>query len=83
MVDHKMALLNRLWKRNIKAEMLYNTKPKPQKQLGYALQNQIPFIIWMGQDEIDAGQFKIKVLFVCLALEHVPGRRRAGEGGVH
>lgn len=62
MLQHKLKLINELWERQIKAEMIYNEKPKPQKQLGYSLENQIPFIIWLGEDEIKKDVVNLKVI---------------------
>lgn len=60
-LPHKLKLINELWDQQIKAEMIYNEKPKPQKQLGYALENQIPFILWIGEDEIKKDIVNLKV----------------------
>lgn len=60
-LPHKLKLINELWDHQIKAEMIYNEKPKPQKQLGYALENQIPFILWIGEDEVKKDVVNLKV----------------------
>lgn len=57
----RFKLCKLLWDNNIKAEMLYNDNPKPQKQLSYALENYMPFILWIGEDEIKNNKVKIKV----------------------
>ena len=61
MVFHKLKLLNELWENGIKAETIYNEKPKPQKQLGYALENYVPFIVWMGENELKENKCNLKV----------------------
>ena len=79
MLPHKLRLVNELWEQNIKTEMIYNEKPKPQKQLGYALENQIPFIIWLGEDEVKKNIVNLKVfdlffkiLFIQMLVLKVP-----------
>jgi len=61
MLTHKLKLIKELWEANMKAEMIYNEKPKPQKQLGYSLENQIPFILWIGEDEVKKNVINVKV----------------------
>lgn len=70
MLQHKLKLINELWERQIKAEMIYNEKPKPQKQLGYSLENQIPFIIWLGEDEIKKDVVNLKVMIFLFFSSH-------------
>jgi len=57
----KLKLSSEMWKRNLKVEIIYSEKPKPQKQMEYALENEIPFMIWLGEEEIKGGFVKIKV----------------------
>jgi len=66
----KLKLSSEMWKRNLKVEIIYSEKPKPQKQMEYALENEIPFMIWLGEEEIKGGFVKIKVnlSFFCLPL---------------
>lgn len=73
LMDEKMKLLGELWKNNFKSEIVYEKAPKPQKQLSAALESQIPFIIWLGEDEIKEGIVKIKVVFG-LSSVHLPKR---------
>lgn len=35
--------------------------PKPANQLTYALENRIPVMIWIGEDEVSKGVVKVKV----------------------
>eukprot|EP00357_Protocruzia_adherens_P000405 CAMPEP_0115040514 /NCGR_PEP_ID=MMETSP0216-20121206/44865_1 /TAXON_ID=223996 /ORGANISM="Protocruzia adherens, Strain Boccale" /LENGTH=896 /DNA_ID=CAMNT_0002421751 /DNA_START=185 /DNA_END=2871 /DNA_ORIENTATION=+ len=60
MVAEKFKMCNELWKAGIAAETLYQDNPKPQKQLDYAFESGIPYIIWLGEDEIAGGEFKLK-----------------------
>ena len=41
---------------------MYFDNPKPQKQLSYALDNAIPLMVWIGEDEVKQGKAKIKVM---------------------
>lgn len=64
MVGHRLSLCSKLWKERINAETLYLENPKPQKQLSYALENAIPFMIFMGEDEIKGNRVNLKVIFL-------------------
>lgn len=61
LIDHKLEMLGWLWEHGFKAEILYESAPKPQKQLSFGLESQIPYIIWLGDDEIKNSIVKIKV----------------------
>ena len=39
---------------------MYLDNPKPQKQLSYSLDNGIPIMIWIGEEELKQGTVKIK-----------------------
>lgn len=43
---------------------MYLEKAKPDKQIGHAFENEIPMIIWLGEEEIKNGEAKLKVFFV-------------------
>lgn len=61
MLEHKLAILNELWKNDIGAEIVYSEKAKPAKQLEFANNSFTPFMIWIGESEIQNNQVKIKV----------------------
>lgn len=61
LLDDKLELVGWLWQHGFKAEMVYESAPKPQKQLSFALEGKIPFIIWLGEDEIKNSIVKVKV----------------------
>jgi len=63
LTDHKLEMLGLLWQQGFKAEMVYESAPKPQKQLTFALESKIPFIIWLGEDEIKNSIVKIKCTY--------------------
>jgi len=62
-VEERLALVGDLWKGGIKAETLYDQKPKPKKPLEYALENKVPFILWLGEDEFKSNKVNIKVIY--------------------
>ncbi len=64
MLKHRMALCKELWAAGVKAEFLFDLSPKPQKQIDYALEQQIPYVIWIGGDEIREQRVKLKDLSV-------------------
>jgi histidyl-tRNA synthetase len=61
MMEEKMELIGLLWKRSFKCEMLYEVSPKPKKQLAFALNNKIPFVIWISEEGVKKSVVKIKV----------------------
>jgi len=40
--------------------MLYNENPRMDKQMDYAVENQIPFLLFIGENEIKENKVKIK-----------------------
>lgn len=52
-----------LWKLDIKAETLYVQKGNPKKQIDHAFDNEIPLIIFLGEDELKKGIVKLKILY--------------------
>lgn len=40
---------------------MYLEKAKPDKQFNYAFDNEIPLILWLAEDELKAGEVKVKV----------------------
>jgi len=58
----RMELAAEFWKAGIGTEFLHHTNPKPQKQVEYALEEGIPYIVWLGGNEIKEGVVKLKDL---------------------
>lgn len=56
-----MQLANRLWASGIKAEFGFKPNPKMGDQLGYALEQGIPFMVLFGDDELKQGVVKVGV----------------------
>ncbi|KAF8060498.1 histidine--tRNA ligase [Scenedesmus sp. PABB004] len=52
----RMAVASRLWAAGIAAEFGFKPNPKMGDQLGYALEQGIPFLVLFGEDELAAGQ---------------------------
>lgn len=63
LLEGKLELVSELWDNGLKSEILYEGAPKPQKQLAFALENKIPYIIWLGEDEIKSGIVKVKCTY--------------------
>lgn len=57
-----MKLLKEFWSNDIAAETLYSDNPKAAKQVQYALDNGIPLILWIGEEEVASGKVKVKSL---------------------
>ena len=62
LVERQLKMVRQFWNQNIKAEILYNVKGKIDKQLKYALENGIPLIVWIGEEEAKKGVFNVKNL---------------------
>ena len=62
LVVEKLKLLNELWKADIGAEILHEDGPKPDKQLKHALEKELEYIIWLGENELKEGKLKVKSL---------------------
>ncbi|GAB9473504.1 Histidine-trna ligase [Globisporangium polare] len=56
----KLAICKELWRANISAEVMQVENPKFTKQLHYALESGIPYMVVVGEDELASGQVKIK-----------------------
>ena len=78
LVEERMRLASELWHSGIKAEIMYQNNAKPQKQLNYALENKIPFITWIGENEITEEKVSLKVnfLFVIFLVYLYESRRK-------
>jgi histidyl-tRNA synthetase len=58
----RMKILGEFWKADIAAETLYADNPKAAKQVQFALDNGIPLILWIGEDEVAQGVVNVKSL---------------------
>ena len=62
MTKERFKIVNELWNNGINAEILYNENPRMDKQLDYGLNNKIPFLIFIGENELKENKVKIKCL---------------------
>jgi histidyl-tRNA synthetase len=62
MTEERFRVANELWSRDIKAEILYNENPRMDKQMDYAKDNKIPFVIFIGENEIKDKKVKVKCM---------------------
>ncbi|KAG2423232.1 hypothetical protein HXX76_015488 [Chlamydomonas incerta] len=58
--QRRMALAAELWAAGIKAEFGYKPNPKMADNLGYCHEQQVPFMVLFGEDEVARGVVKIK-----------------------
>eukprot|EP00878_Enallax_costatus_P014599 GHUV01015273.1.p1 GENE.GHUV01015273.1~~GHUV01015273.1.p1 ORF type:complete len:810 (+),score=288.70 GHUV01015273.1:998-3427(+) len=56
----RMELCSKLWSAGIKAEFGFKPNPKMGDQLGYALEQGIPYMVLFGDDELQNGVVKVK-----------------------
>ena len=62
LTKERFKLVNELWDNGFKAEILYNENPRMDKQMDYAVNNRIPFIVFIGENELKENKIKIKCL---------------------
>src|SRR3990167_9289060 len=74
----KIELVGELWNAGLKAEILYENNPKIQKHNDLAGAAKIPFVIWIGESELNAGIVKVKVS-TDITTELLHERRERGE----
>jgi len=60
LVEERLKLCQLLWAANIKTEHSYKCNPKTLHQLQYCEENQIPFSIIIGEDEVKNGTVKLR-----------------------
>ena len=52
LIKKRLEIVNKLWETGIKAEILFEDIPKIDKQMNYALSKKIPYILFIGEEEI-------------------------------
>lgn len=60
LTSERLKILNELWENGVKAEILYNETPRMDKQNDFVTTNKIPFMIFIGDDEVKNGTLKLK-----------------------
>ncbi|KAL1996638.1 hypothetical protein VTN49DRAFT_7503 [Thermomyces lanuginosus] len=62
LLKERMEICKTLWAAGIKAEFSYKVKPKLPQQFSQAEAHGIPFAVILGEDELAAGQVRVKEL---------------------
>jgi histidyl-tRNA synthetase len=62
LLKDRMQICNELWTHKIKTEFMYHENPKANRQLTYCLENEIPIILWIGEDEVKNNTVTVKDL---------------------
>ena len=62
LTKERFKVLNELWENGINAEILYNENPRMDKQMDYAINNKIPFMVFIGENELKENKVKIKCM---------------------
>ena len=62
MTAMRMKVAAMLWRAGISAEFGYQENPKLQKQLAYALETGINWVVVMGEEEVKEGKANLKNL---------------------
>jgi histidyl-tRNA synthetase len=62
LTKERFKIVNEMWDNGINAEILYNENPRMDKQLDYGLKNKIPFLVFIGENELKENKIKIKCL---------------------
>ena len=57
-----MKILGELWNAGVAAEMVYKDNANAKNQMEFALENGIPLVLFIGEDELSQGVVKIKEL---------------------
>ncbi|PGH31555.1 histidyl-tRNA synthetase [[Emmonsia] crescens] len=60
LLKERMDVARRLWDAGLKVEFSYKRKPKPIQQFDAAEANAVPFAVILGEDELAAGQVRVK-----------------------
>jgi histidyl-tRNA synthetase len=60
LVPERMKVSKMLWDANFSAEYSHQDNPKFKKQLEYALEVGIPYLVVFGEEEIQKGTVKVK-----------------------
>ena len=62
LTKERFKLINELWDNGVKAEMLYNENPRNDKQMDFAVNGRIPFMMFIGENELKENKVKIKCM---------------------
>ena len=62
LTKERFKVLNELWENGINSEILYNENPRMDKQMDYVINNKIPFMVFIGENELKENKLKIKCM---------------------
>lgn len=62
LMNERWRICSLLWSKGIPAETSYKEKPNPKEQVGYASENAIPWVVWLGESELDSSSVRLKHL---------------------
>eukprot|EP01138_Halocafeteria_seosinensis_P001404 gb/GECG01001440.1/.p1 GENE.gb/GECG01001440.1/~~gb/GECG01001440.1/.p1 ORF type:complete len:968 (+),score=135.35 gb/GECG01001440.1/:1-2904(+) len=62
LTSHRVQICSELWDAGISAKTFYHASPKMDKQLKQALSEEIPFMVIVGESEVEAGTVNVKNL---------------------
>ncbi|XP_075458082.1 histidine--tRNA ligase, cytoplasmic-like isoform X1 [Ascaphus truei] len=62
LLEERLKLISTLWDSGIKAEMLYKKNPKLLNQLHYCEETGIPIVVIIGEQELNDGVVKLRVV---------------------
>jgi len=62
LTKERFKVLNELWENGINAEILYNENPRMDKQMDYVINNKIPFMVFIGENELKENKLKVKCM---------------------
>ena len=62
LIRERVKICSELWNAGISAKTSYSATPKMDKQLSQALKEEIPFIVIVGANEVEAGTVMVKNL---------------------
>ncbi|XP_065844519.1 histidine--tRNA ligase, cytoplasmic-like isoform X2 [Oscarella lobularis] len=60
LLTERMKLCNQLWAEGIKSEMSYKRNPKLLNQFQFCEENQVPFLVIIGEEELKGGFVKLR-----------------------
>lgn len=61
-IQERLAIAAQLWKAGIATEFSYQENPKPQTQTQYAMEHRIPFIVFIGGEELKGNYVTLRQL---------------------
>jgi len=60
MVEQRMVLCGELWRAGVAAEFVYHDNPRGADQMKVAVKDNIPYVVFIGENEVKAATVKFK-----------------------